>query len=237
MAMNLTLRDFIKQAGTHIGASCSLPTLRGIDTALNYLWVGHWMRARGFLNPKRLGSREQIFEMVAAKIGDLDVLYLEFGVYGGTSMRNWSRLLHNPKSKLHGFDSFEGLPEAWGETKQGHFTTGGAIPTIDDPRVSFFKGWFSDTLPKYSLPPHDVLFVTLDADLYSSTKTVLDFISPHVSVGTYLYFDEFHFRDHELRAFDEFLSTTQHRFSLAATDPGMSRVMFQCVSHQDGELS
>lgn len=131
---------------------------------------------------------------------------------------------------MHGFDSFEGLPEAWESLKKGRFDTGGSIPKIDDPRVTFFKGWFSDTLPKYVLPSHDVLFVTLDADLYSSTKTVLDFIRPHVSVGTYFYFDEFYSRDHELRAFDEFLSTTQYRFSLVATDPSMSRVLFRCVS-------
>jgi len=145
-------------------------------------------------------------------------------------MRNWSRLLRNPNSKLHGFDSFEGLPEAWDGVEKGLFTTGGSIPAIDDPRVSFFKGWFSETLPKYSLPPRDVLFVTLDADLHSSTKTVLDFIRTHVSVGTYFYFDEFHFHDHELRAFDEFLTCTKGKFDLIATDQGMSRVLFRCAS-------
>jgi hypothetical protein len=142
-------------------------------------------------------------------------------------------LTPHPNSKLHGFDSFEGLPETWETTEKGHFNTGGSVPKIDDPRVTFFKGWFSDTLPKYTLPPHDVLFVTLDADLYSSTKTVLDFIRPHVSVGTYFYFDEFHFRDHELRAFDEFLSETEYVFDVVAADRGLSRVLFQCISVKD----
>ena len=127
-------------------------------------------------------------------------------------MQYWSKLLKHPKSKLHGFDSFEGLPEAWGSTDKGHFDKGGAIPKIDDRR------------------PHDFLFVTLDAYLYSSTKTVLDFIRPHVDKGTYFYFDEFHFRNDELRAFDEFLTDTRSVFKIVAGDRGLSRVLSQCVS-------
>lgn len=227
------LRNTLKQAVTQVGAACSLPMLSSINSALNYLWVGRWMREQGFRVQRRAESREQMFEDIAAKIGGREVLYLEFGVYGGTSIRKWSQLLHNPSSKLHGFDSFEGLPKSWEGVDKGRFTTGGSIPEIDDPRVSFFKGWFSDTLPKYKLPSHDVLFVTFDADLYSSTKTVLDFIRPYVSAGTYFYFDEFHFRDHELRAFDEFLSETGHVFNVIAADRGLSRVLFRCISAKD----
>lgn len=39
------------------------------------------------------------------------MLYLEFGVYKGESLRYWARELKHPDSKLHGFDSFEGLPK------------------------------------------------------------------------------------------------------------------------------
>jgi hypothetical protein len=151
------LRDTLKQALTQVGAASSLRALSSIDTALNYLRVGHWMREKGFHVPRRAKSREQIFALAAEKVRDLDVLYLEFGVYGGTSIRLWSQLLRNPRSKLHGFDSFEGLPEAWGTTEKGHFNTGGSIPKIDGPRVSFFQGWFSDTLPKYTPPSHDAV--------------------------------------------------------------------------------
>jgi O-methyltransferase len=103
-------------------------------------------------------------------------------------MATWSRLLRNPKSKLHGFDSFESLPETWDlGSEKGHFTTQGVVPVIDDPRVTFFRGWFSETLPRYVFPSHEQLFVMFDADLYSSTKTVLDFLKPHICLGTYPY--------------------------------------------------
>ncbi len=103
----------------------------------------------------------------------------------------------------------------------------GAVPVIDDHRVSFFKGWYSDTLPQYVLPPKEQLFVNFDADLYSSTKTVLDFLTPHIAVGTYLYFDEFPAREHEAKAFDEFLSETGWTFRVVAASRGLTNVLFQ----------
>jgi hypothetical protein len=142
--------EIFKEALTRAGAALPPAVLLTLNSALNYLWIGYWMRSRGFRVPGRVGSRQKVFEIAAAEICDRDVLYLEFGVYRGESMGTWSRLLRNPKSKLHGFDSFEGLPETWDlGSEVGHFTTKGAVPVIDDSRVTFFKGWFSETLPRY----------------------------------------------------------------------------------------
>jgi hypothetical protein len=204
--------------------------LQKLNSAMNYLWVGHWMRSRGFRAVRGVDSREQVFATAADEIRDRDVLYLEFGVYRGESMRIWSKLLRNRNSKLHGFDSFEGLPESWDlSAEKGHFAMGGSLPAIEDPRVSFFKGWFRETLQEYVLPPHEQLFVNFDADLYSSTKTVLDFLKPHIALGTYLYFDEFQAREHESKALDEFLAETGWRFQVVAATPGLSRVLFQRI--------
>lgn len=223
--------DACRQALTCAGAMLPLSVLLGLNHAFNYLWVGHWLRARGFQIPRRLASRDEVFRAAAAQIADRQVLYLEFGVYRGQSLLTWSRLLRNPKTRLHGFDSFEGLPETWDlDTAKGYFTTAGAVPLIDDSRVSLIKGWFSDTLRQYDLPSHDQLFVTLDADLYSSTKTVLDFLKSHICVGAYVYFDEFQSREHELRAFDEFLTETQMKFRVVAANRGLSHILFQCIA-------
>jgi len=220
-----------KQALTLAGATCPLPMLLKLNSALNYLWVGHWMRSRGFRVLKRVSSREQVFEVAADEIREREVLYLEFGVYRGKSMKMWSRLLGNPKSKLHGFDSFLGLPESWDlGAEKGHFAMDGAVPVVEDSRVSFFKGWFTETLSQYVVPPHEQLFVNLDADLYVSTKTALDFLKPHIAVGTYLYFDEFQAREHESKAFDEFLSETGWTFQVVAASRGLTHVLFQRIS-------
>jgi len=143
-----------KHGLTSAGAACSRNTLMRLHSVLNYLWVGHWMKSKGFRVTRRVDSREQVFGIAAQQIRDSEVLYLEFGVYRGRSMRIWSRLLRNPRSTLHGFDSFEGLPESWDlSAEKGHFALDGAIPVIEDSRVSFSKGWFSETLPKFVLPP------------------------------------------------------------------------------------
>jgi hypothetical protein len=58
----------------------------------------------------------------------------------------------------------------------------GTGATSEDPRLKFFKGWFEETLPGHSVPDHDVMFVNFDADLYSSTKTVLGFLKDQVGL-------------------------------------------------------
>lgn len=93
--------------------------------------------------------------------------------------------------------------------------------------MSFFKGWFSETLPQYVLPAHEQPVVNFDADLYSSTRTVLEFLKPHISVGTFLYFDEFQAREHEPKAFDEFLLETGWTFRVVAASRGLTNVLFQ----------
>jgi hypothetical protein len=166
----------------------------------------------------------------AEKIADREALYLEFGVSGGESFRYWSRLLRNPNAKLHGFDSFEGLPTDWilGKPK-GHFSTGGALPHIDDPRARVFKGWFQETLPTYTWPDYECLVINIDADLYSSAIFVLATVAERLQPGTLLYFDEFNHRADELRAFAEFLDETGMRFRVLGATREFAGVMFERV--------
>jgi hypothetical protein len=218
----------VKTALTRLGERCSARTIHRLNSVVNYLEVGRWMRAHDFATGPRVDTRDEIFELIARDVADERVLYLEFGVYEGASMRVWSRLLRNERSHLHGFDSFEGLPEGWSlEEGRGHFTTGGEPPAIDDPRIRFFKGWFDDTLPAYEPPPHERLVVNVDADLYASAALVLSTVETLLVPGSYLYFDELNDRVHELRAFDEFLARTRMRFRTVAASPELSHVAFR----------
>ena len=108
-----------------------------------------------------------------------------------------------------------------------YFDVHGQVPQIDDPRVQFFKGWFEQTLADYRFPPHDVMVVIMDADLYSSTSLVLKFLEHAIVPGTYLYFDEFNHRFDELRAFGEFIKRTGMKFSVVGATHSMAHVMFQ----------
>ena len=221
-------QQWFKRMLTRVGAWLSSKAIQNLDATVDYLEVGRWMRANSYDVSHRLRRREQLFDIVGAQVGDREVLYLEFGVFRGDATRNWSKLLRNPRSKIHGFDSFEGLPENWLlHRPKGHFSLGGAIPKIDDVRVQFLKGWFEQTLPNYKCPPHDVLVLNFDADLYSSTIFVLNTLQDVIVPGTYIYFDEFNHRHHELRAFNEFVTRTGMKFSLLGVTRTLEGVLFQ----------
>lgn len=204
--------------------------LYALNGVVNYLEVGAFARSRGFGTRRQAPDKWGVFDLMAEGLGGRAALYLEFGVAGGESMRYWSKLLRNPASVLHGFDSFEGLPTDWIlDVPAGHFSTGGRPPEIDDDRVGFSKGWFEETLPEYDVPGHDALIVNVDADLYSSTVTVLDAVEEHLVPGSLLYFDEFNHRSDEMRAFGEFLDRTGRRFELYAASHDLAHVAFRSL--------
>jgi hypothetical protein len=224
------MRETAKALLTRLGRFSSPRLLHDLNSVVNYLSVGHWFARHGYRVERPTAERFELFEQVAPSFAEKRVAYLEFGVWEGYTLRFWSKRLTHPGSVLHGFDSFEGLPEPWtAEAPEQTFTTQGVPPKVDDPRVSFYKGWFEETLLDYKVPPHDVLFVALDADLYSSTRTVLNALKDDISVGTYLYFDEFSDRNHELRAFDEFVRGSGMKFRVVGATASLTHVIFQRV--------
>jgi hypothetical protein len=216
---------------TRVGAHSSPRLIFALNRMVDYLEVGRWMRANGFETTVRVSDRTELFDLVGREIGDEPVHYLEFGVADGASLRYWSSVLAHPDTVLHGFDSFEGLPEDWNALNpRGQFSTHGAPPLIDDPRARLFKGWFDETLPEYEWPERERLVVNMDADLYSSTRYVLDAVAQRLVPGSFLYFDEFMDRQHELRAFDEFLRSRSMSFVLRGATRKFVHVLFQRVS-------
>lgn len=125
---------------------------------------------------------------------------LEFGVGGGQSTRIIAE--HMP---VIGFDSWLGLPETWRpEFPAGAFAY--MPPEIEN--VELIDGWFEDTVPGCTFP--SVGLVHIDCDLYSSTKTALDYIP--LAAGCVVVFDEWHgydgCEDHEQRAWREYADRT-----------------------------
>jgi hypothetical protein len=130
---------------------------------------------------------------------------LECGVYFGRSLRIIAAATPGP---VHGFDSFQGLPEAWhaGEP-EGAYSTGGRLPAMPA-NVSLHAGWFEDTLPAFfSTGQAPIRLLHVDCDLYASTRTVLAAAARHLVAGSIVLFDDFlgypGFEEHELRAFQE----------------------------------
>lgn len=216
---------------TRIGTILPEDYITRTNACLNHLESGRWFKQMSLSIPKPMRDREEVYGKIASRIANERVLYLEFGVWEGASLRYWSKALENPAAALHAFDGFEGLPEDWSrKCPKGSFSSDGKIPQIDDPRVKFFVGWFSDTLPSYQPPPHDVLFINIDSDLYSSAATVLNALGRHIGVGSFIYFDEFADRLAEQKAFREYLTETGQRFEVIATDRCMEHIAFRRIA-------
>lgn len=155
-------------------------------------------------------------------------LVLEFGVRRGTSLRHIAAATPQP---VHGFDSFEGLPEGWGNELAGTFSLGGAgtdLPAMP-PHVRLHKGWFDDVLPGFLADQTGpVRFANIDCDIYSSTVTVLRELEPRLVPGTILVFDEFignrTWAEHEFKAWAEFTARTGIRFRHIAVSPFTGQV-------------
>lgn len=232
MKLKLRLLQRFKQLLTLLGARLSARGVHQLQMMVNYMRLGNWMARNNYRPGRRLPDRYAVFDRVAEQVREKRVLYLEFGVFQGASMRYWAGALKHPEARLHGFDSFEGLPEDLdmdGPYVKGVFDVKGQIPQIDDPRVTFFKGWFEDVLPNYRLPEHDVLVVVIDADLYSSTHCVLQHLRPFFKAGDFLYFDDMSRPEHEPRAFEEFVRESGLRFQLIAADYSLNNAFFQCL--------
>ncbi len=136
---------------------------------------------------------------------------VEFGVGGGDSIRLIAQLAGASGRAVHGFDSFEGLPEDWPGRHEGkgHYGTGGHPPAVPA-NVTLHAGWFADTMPSFLHDNADnAAFIHIDCDLYASTRTVLEAMAPRIVPGTVILFDEyfnfFGWREHEFKAFHEFV--------------------------------
>ena len=223
------LRHFVLIVLCGIGKRLSKANLIRISVAADVIKIGAWMVDHGFFEWIVVEKRQMVWGKIVDKVENEKVLYLEFGVYKGYATNWWSKRLLNPRTMIHGFDSFEGLPESGADWQSGQFDVGGNLPKINDTRVKFFKGWFDKTLPKYDMPEHDVLVINMDADIYSSTKYVLDYLKPFIKEGTYIYFDELYCSEHEARAFHEFIKSTGLKFKPVATTAGFLACAFICT--------
>jgi hypothetical protein len=158
------------------------------------------------------------WEVLRASLKQVSVegLYCEFGVYQGATINFIASLT---PATVHGFDSFEGLPEDWwGRARKGTFKVEG-LPNVRD-NVRLYKGWFSESLPRFKAEhPEPMAFMHLDADLYSSTRDVLTILCDRIVPGTVMQFDEFfntpEWRENEYKAFMEFVEENGIEFEYA----------------------
>jgi Macrocin-O-methyltransferase (TylF) len=143
----------------------------------------------------------------AAAIAPADGLVLEFGVASGATINHLAGTPALRERRIFGFDSFRGLPSAWANYPLGHFA---CAPPAVPANVELRVGLFAETLPPF-LAEHagPCALVHIDCDLYSSTRTVLDALTPRIVAGTVVALDEYWIVvEEEQRAFCEWLAAT-----------------------------
>jgi len=120
---------------------------------------------------------------------------LEFGVFQGNTINVIAK--HFNKDIVHGFDSFEGLPEDWDlgnkVIKGEAFDRQGVLPDVKD-NVRLHKGWFDQTLPIFIKQNKltNIKLLHVDCDLYSSSIYVLKELNTYIKEGTVIVFDDFY---------------------------------------------
>ncbi len=191
--------------------------------------------ARQFPGAIELGTREDLYQHISDTLldrGTRAIDYLEFGVFEGASIRDWSSLNQNPASRFYGFDSFEGLPEDWHAGKRkGAFSTAGKLPEIGDPRVRFVVGWFQNSLRGFmaSYHPQRQLVLHVDCDIYSSTLYCLTTLDPLIVSGTVIVLDDFFDALHVYRALTDYCSAYLRQYKILARTRELGQVVIEML--------
>ena len=119
---------------------------------------------------------------------------------------NFERLNVKKDMRYFAFDSFEGLPKETGEdgkhprfhegrfkSSKNFFLSSCKLNNLDLSKVIVCEGFYENSLNKNFLNAHNLhkaAIVMIDCDLLSSTKQVLNFITPILQNGTILIFDD-----------------------------------------------
>jgi len=188
---------------------------------------------------KRLQSDAEVLRFASDAVTLPNGAYLDMGVCTGKSVNFIAAL--NPHQIIHGFDSFEGLPEDWvrkdrvWEKGTFAFKEGTTLPPVLN-NVRLYPGLFKNVLPTFKssiLKDQPIAVLHIDCELYRSTKDVLDILGDNLIPGSIIVFDELYnypgFEDHEWRAFQEFIADRRFKFEFMAFNENHEQVALKIV--------
>jgi hypothetical protein len=147
------------------------------------------------------------------RVKDIEGDIVECGVFraGGTVLIADALRAQQSKKRIFGFDSFEGMPEAMDEDTMSDgrkvYVAGVLSATSIElvrekvrrfghaDRVTFYKGYFQDSMPGALAPSARVSLALIDCDQYAGTKYCLEFLYDKVAAGGMVLFDDYEAAD------------------------------------------
>jgi hypothetical protein len=101
---------------------------------------------KNMYNVQSVKSRWEVIDRAIQETSIKEGLIMEFGVFKGESINYIAKRF--PGEIVYGFDSFEGLPEAWRDGfDKGTFSIVDISNIKFENNVTLIKGYFNDTLP------------------------------------------------------------------------------------------
>jgi len=160
--------------------------------------------------------------------------YLEFGVYRGKSINLFAKILKKRKSKIYGFDSFEGLNEDWVGTRmtKNFFSNDGKIPKVEK-NCFIVKGKVQNTLNEFLKKKKNIKinFLHMDLDTYPSTKFVLQKIKKYLVNDAVILFDELYnmegWKVGEFKALTEVFKKKEYKYLAFSSDREQVVIQFK----------
>ena len=159
--------------------------------------------------PKAINKAFKIFKELnnGGPVGD----YYEFGLHKGYTFftaYHAAKRLGFKSMRFFGFDSFQGLPAVDGIDKTGgRFFEGQFAYSrsrveknlrrhgVDFEKIKLIEGFYEDVLVnelKTELKARPASIILFDCDLYSSTRTALDWMEDLIQDKTIVLFDDWH---------------------------------------------
>jgi hypothetical protein len=161
-------------------------------------------------------SREKLWKSFSAQLQNQKWVGFEFGVASGDATKTFFKLPFASNClQWHGFDTFYGLPSAWGDLPTGAFSTNGKVPNIKSNKLNWHEGLIEETCKDINMMENlgERFIVIFDFDLYSPTKCAWDEISLHLKPGDILYFDEAYESD-EKQIIEEIIQSKEFSFDV-----------------------
>ena len=201
-----------------LGFNTDVMNIRRVARELSTVDTWRYMETKDLEDLKDCVTDYDLYEWVTTTQLDPSLtvgLVLEFGTATGRTLNQFAYWL--PNQIIFGFDSWQGLPEKFNDLPAGHFAQ--PLPEVL-PNCRLVQGWFGArpaqdqsgiaefTAREFAkVRKEPIKLLHLDADLYSSTKTVLDVFANQIVPGTVILFNEYWnhptWKKHEFKAWQE----------------------------------